>query len=271
MGEEVYIPASARNLKDIKFPQIRLGLQGSPGTGKTTGALTFPNPLILALEPGYKNWVGQDIPMVPFWDQDWVKEYEKGKFKQAKEGKLFDNVRDALIYFLKNECLKMKHGQTLVFDSWSAFQTYESYQTDLDPHATRAGKVDDFYPYQKKIEYATEVMTLLCSMKCHVVVTFHESQIRDTETGRLLDQVAPLMQGKFVAEIKRFFPDYYRCIAEDKKDPAGKVISTDYKWQVRTDSKFVAKSTLNVPEGQFFVEPHFNVFTKYAKTTAPAN
>ena len=29
------------------IPQIRMGLIGAPGTGKTTFALTFPNPLVI--------------------------------------------------------------------------------------------------------------------------------------------------------------------------------------------------------------------------------
>ena len=50
---EQYIPKGAVSLNTITVkPQIRLGLQGYSGTGKTWAALTFPNPIVLNLDRG---------------------------------------------------------------------------------------------------------------------------------------------------------------------------------------------------------------------------
>src|SRR5437762_13522862 len=100
----MYIPEKTFNLKDMQFPQIRLGLLGEPACGKTYSALTFPNPIVLDFDGGLTAYAGQDISVIPFYDPEWVTNYgfpRKDKTKQP-------NRKAALLKFLNEEGIKLE-------------------------------------------------------------------------------------------------------------------------------------------------------------------
>ncbi len=241
-----------------EFPQIRLLIQGEPASGKTTSALTFPNPIVIDGDNGLTNFAGKDIIYYPLHDYDWVIKYiEKDPTKVGAQ----PNRRDAILKILREDSLKMTSEQTLICDGWTAFQSAFDFQTDVEPALTKGGKVDDYAFWAKKIEYSEKIMIYLCSLKCHVVVTCHEARVRDPNTGQLLEKSQPLMQGKFYSQMKRWFTDCFRMIVEETKDKTGKVTGSEYFWQIKSDNKFDAKTRLNIDE--FKVEPHFKVFEQY--------
>ena len=257
----MHIPTVAQNLKTQKFPQIRLGLQGAPCTGKTTSALTFPNVLVLDCDSGLTRFSGMDIIQVPIYDAKWVEDYGYPPKKTGAQ----PNRRDAVLKFLREEALKMTSEQTLFLDSWTSLQTFFDQQQELEPKMTKEGKIDDFDFWAKKIEYSEKLMVYLCSLKCHVVVSFHEMSIRDPKSGQLLEKLAPLMQGKFLAQIKKWFTDFFRMVVEEEQDKTGKVIKSNYYWQVCSDNQFDSKTRLSFPEGTFKVKPDFSVFEQYKR------
>ena len=258
----MHIPKVAENLVNKHFPQIRLGLQGEPASGKTTSALTFPNPIVLDCDNGLTKFSGKDILHIPIYDPEWCKEYG---CKVADRGAQQPNRRDAITKFLKEDGLKLTAEQTLIIDSWTSLQTFFDQQQETEPKITKTGMIDDFDFWAKKLEYSEKIMVYLCSLKCHVVVCFHELKVRDPKTGQLLDKAAPLMQGKFVAQIKKWFTDFFRCLVEEKKDKEGKVIGATYWWQVSSDNTFDAKTRLTFPEGTFKITPSFDIFKQYAR------
>lgn len=257
----MHIPKDSVNLKVQKFPQIRLGLQGAPCTGKTTSALTFPNPLVLDCDNGLTRFAGTDIIHIPIYDPEWVEKYGYAAKKPGAQ----PNRRDAILRFLREEALKMTNDQTLIVDSWTSMQTFFDQQQELEPKVTKEGKIDDFDFWAKKIEFSEKVMVYLCSLKCHVVVTFHEMSIRDPKSGQLLEKLAPLMQGKFLAQIKKWFTDFFRMIVEEETDSKGKVTKSNYFWQVCSDNAFDSKTRLDFPEGTYRVKPSFDIFEAYRK------
>jgi hypothetical protein len=263
MTTELYLPSNIRNLKDQKTPQFRIGLQGPPGTGKTTSALTFPNPLVLNYDAGLVAWVGKDLPEVPFYDEEYVsKELKCPPSKPNARA----NRKEALLKWLREHGLKMREGQTAVFDSWSSIQDAFDEEQALHPKVTKTGEIDSYDFWGKKVDYSQEVMNLICSMKCNVVVTFHEIQTRDPQSGKLLDKTAPLMQGKFVAELKRFFNGFFRMITEEKKNNKGQVIGCEYYWQVKSDNNFDAKNGgFDFPDEVFRIKPEYSELIKYKK------
>ena len=74
MTEEIYKPSGSINLSESQTkPQIRLGIQGPPGSGKTWAALTFPNPVIINLDRGLGAHAGRsDVIDVPFYSGSFV-------------------------------------------------------------------------------------------------------------------------------------------------------------------------------------------------------
>lgn len=231
-------------LAEIEVAPIQLGLQGPPGSGKTTAALTFPNPVVLDFDKGLQAHVGREgARTVPFYSADWVLSYMGGKFKPTLQGAT-PNRRDALKHWLDNEARKLRADETLILDSWSAVQDAFDMETRLVPRHTKKGEIDDYAFWDDKIEYARYIFVTLQGLRCHSIVTFHETKVRDPKNGILLEKIEPLMQGKFVARIKQFFSDYYRCSCEssDTKDAAGKAaVKHNYLWQVNSNSMFDAK------------------------------
>lgn len=260
---DLYIPPNTDSLKDKQQPQIRLGLQSWPGCGKTHSALTFPNPFVIDLDNNLQAYFGQDIPNLPIWNSEFV--VARG-YPPTKVGGQ-PNRRDFLLKFLREDGLKFKPNQTLIIDSWTRLQAAIDAQVNMEPKYTKTGSIDEYDFWAKKLEYSREFMSLLCSVKCHVVVTFHEMAERDPKTGVLLDKVRPLQQGKFLAELASYFSYYFRCISEEEKDNMGKVVKTKYWWQVASDNTFeaIARPAFIDKEGKqiFRVEPHFDSFTKY--------
>ncbi len=255
----MHIPEKSLNLKTTSFPQIRLGLCGEPCSGKTTSALTFPNIIVADFDGGLTRFSGENITFIPFYDEEWICNYG---FRPTKP-KATANSRDAFLKFLEEDVLKMSADQTLLLDSWTALQNAFDLQQELEPKVTKEGKLDDFHFWAKKIEYAEKIVVRLKACKCHVVVTFHEDKVRDKNTGQLLDKIAPLMQGKFVAQLKSHFTDFFHMLCEEEKDKEGKVTKCNYFWQIASNNRVDIKTRLTFPEGTFKVEPHFRVFEQY--------
>ena len=112
----LYIPSTASTIKHD--PLIRLGLQGDPGTGKTTAAATFPNPIFLDFDNQLTSLAERkDILRVPFYDKNFVKDVLKVNPVNG-----VNDSRNGLIKWLANELHKFTQEQTIVLDSWTAMQ-----------------------------------------------------------------------------------------------------------------------------------------------------
>lgn len=261
----MYIPQNSHNLKDTKFKQIRLGLLGESGTGKTFSALTFPNPVVADFDGNLVGHKGKDIVVLPFHDHEWVLAQPKGKATQVNAG---PNRRDALLTWMKTEAIKLEAEQTLILDSWSTIQDAFDIQTEIEPAINSEGKVDTFAFWDRKLDFSRDILTACKSLKCHVVVTFHEFKIRDPKTNQLMDKIGPMMQGKFVTKLGLYFTDFFRCHAVSKykidankklvlDEVTGKQIveSTTWLWQTKPDSQVNCKTRMI--DCEMFVEPNF--------------
>lgn len=241
------------NLKDMTtIPQIMLGIQGPPCSGKTWAACSFPNPIVADFDRGVSALKGKDIRVVPFYDEQYVVETLKANKKQFTiEGipTLAINRRDAFRRWLTEFATKLTPTDTLIIDSWTSLMNAFDLMTEAEPAYTAKGNVDEFAFWRRKIMWSTDVIEQLKGLKCNVVVNFHEVQMRDKTTGILLDKVQPLMEGKFVAELKVHFTDFFRQHAMSKlkidgkpQDVNGKNIDKDgWYWQVKSDATFDAK------------------------------
>lgn len=261
-----YIPTKSVNLKDVVESRIRLGILGEPGTGKTTAALTFPNPVDLDFDNGLSNFLGQNVISVPFHDYTYVSQTLGYPPKQTGAQ---PNRRDAVLKFLREEAIKLETDQTLVLDSWSTLQDAFDVQTALEPAYTKQMTIDEYDFWARKIEFSRNVCTYLMSLKCNVVVIFHEQKVRDNKTQQILDKIAPVMQGKFVTQLKVYFPDFFRAVVQEQKrkdEKTGKEFreKVNYLWQVKSDSLFDAKSTLKkVPENQVYIPATYQSYIEH--------
>lgn len=261
-----FVSQFAIALNQFTQPKVMMAIQGPGGSGKTTSALTFPSPIIVAaFEPGLEEHRHrEDVFEVQFYNPEVTDQMNGGKYKaHATKSDAQSNKKDAFIWWLKNEGLKIPKGNTFLLDSWSSMQDGFDIETTANPSITKKGSEDGYAFWAEKNEYSLEVMSFLYSMKCNVVVTFHEIQNRDKTTGALLEKIQPLMQGKFFTQLKRFFPYFYRMLSIEKKDKEGKEVGCEFFWQIKSSNSFDAKTGITVPDDVFKIAPTYQEFSKY--------
>jgi len=283
---ELYIPPDTYTLEHAYSSQVRLGIYGRPGSGKTWAALTFPNPVVLNLDNKLGAHLGRkDVTVVPLNDPEYIWNVLKVSNEPYKYGrhstnnpKLPSNRRDAVIKWLSEHGAKLIPEQTLILDSWTSLQNSFHEQQDLEPAYTAQNKVNDFHPWMEKIKYSARVCKLLEGLKCNVVVTFHEHAERDIKSGELLDSFQPLMQGKFIAELAGHFTDFFRARVIPKFNvkkeqvvinapPGGDYAiqeDREFFWQIRQDVESESQTTSLTKVGNFkYIKATYEEFCKW--------
>lgn len=275
---ELYTPDYAVNLQNETQSKLMVGLQGPTKSGKTTSALTFPNPFVVDFDGNLTGHLGKNILSAPFYKKDWcMEQYSKlGAKKNLGINLHIINRRDLFQLWLEKEANKLSPEQTLIVDSWTTVQDAFDIQTALEPVYTKKGEIDDFAFWATKIDYCTKICSALAELKCRVVVTFHEQFQVDKEkqpTGK----IEPLMQGKFTNKLALYFTDFFRCRVLPVKDKSnkqvyaedGKTPLVEYVWQTKPDGFSDCGSRLhNVP---MFVPQHYSIFEKYATQNLPVS
>lgn len=279
---ELYIPKDAYSMADCVNPgQIRLGVQGPPGGGKTYGALTAPNCIVADIDRGLKSHEGRsDIICVPFWDGAFCDRWEK------RAGIVNPpNRRNALIRWLEKEATKFSEEQTLVIDSNRQVEIAFHSQYNVEKTPAANGKYNSFEEWTKKIEYFQELGVLYKSLKCNVIYLVHEVPARNDENQII--GLKPALTGSAGDTLASDFTDWFRavCVAKpvtemDKTNlktkyglegksleeaMANSTNQTIYLWQTQGDMLFQAKTTLvNQPK---YVPANWSVFSKYKRFT----
>ena len=235
---QIYIPPNCRTLDSLagQQQQIRLGIQGFPGCGKTWAALTFPNPIVLNLDKGLGAHIGRkDVIEIPFYDF---------RFSGGKIG-----LKDKLVEWLEREGPKLTQAQTLIFDSLSCLETsyHNWFEANKMSFLTKGGKVDDFAEYQVKKKYCAEIFdTAFKSFKFNIVLLCHEAERADKPTavgqpGEYTGKIRPLLTGAYGDTIVKDFTDWFRQHAGEKpKDYSALTPESLAAWGMKTPVEFKA-------------------------------
>lgn len=281
MTTDTYIPPNCRPLSaDTSKQQIRFGIQGFPGTGKTWSSLGFPNPIVLNLDRGLGAHQGRsDVNEIPF-------------YQQSFGGKPYE-IKDKLVEWLGNHGPKFTENQTLVIDSLSSLEAaYHSWYKVNEMSiavSSKSGKVNDFAEWQIKEQFFNEIHVLIKSFKCDVILLAHESERADKPTtigqpGLYTGKIRPFLSGKFGDIIIREYTDWFRAhsckkptepkpetlaafrmTAKEFKDMCDSFVGdTLYYWQTQGDDLFNAKasSLVNPP---LYIPATFAAFSKYKR------
>jgi AAA domain len=235
---EMYTPPLAQKSAPVTW---RIGIQGAPGSGKTTSALTFPNPLVI----DFDHKLPPDVPCIPMWNHEFI----KTELKVVPRGKR-QNVRDAVKYFLKDHGPKFEEDQSLILDSWTFFQNSllaqvtEEYEMDVKAGNIKPNKFQIWSDYQNANR---EICELLKGLRCNVIVLFHE-QIERDEQGDPTGKIMPLQSGAFKDQLQGHFTDFFRMLKAPKMlDATGKPVvingqvqfdekeNNGFYWQVQGD------------------------------------
>lgn len=187
------------DISNLKLPGQRpasdfnhiIGIQGEPNTGKTTAAVSWPNPLLLDFDkkcpPG--------VQTIPFWDASWIHQYMNTK------APLFANRKQALIKWLRDAGPNLPTDMTLVVDSYTAIEHgYQEYVNQnrmlfmTKPDNQGNQEYNQRAMFMDKFNYNIELFALLKSTPCPVVLTFHE-QIARNEKGQPTGKFRTVVSG----------------------------------------------------------------------------
>jgi hypothetical protein len=282
MSNPIYIPAGCKTLEvQTGRAQIRLGLQGFPGTGKTWSALTFNNPIVANTDRGLGAHQGRkDVVDVPFYDI---------KFAGRPE-----TAKDVLIRWLETEAIKLTNEQTLVWDSLTATEVlYHLWFRDNEQKLayTKNGQKDSFVEWSLKTKFFEELFALFKSLSCDIVIISHESEQQDKSTtpgqpGGYSGKIRPLYTGAMKDKLTKDFTDWFRQLscAKPKDDALTPEVLANWKmtkdefkamlntfpgttlyfWQSQGDDLFDAKasSLVNPPK---YLPATFSAFAKYMR------
>lgn len=275
-----YTSPYTRNLKDQAVSQLRVGIQGIQGIGKTWSALTFPNPTVLNLDRGLVSRIGENLNEIPLYDGKFVNEEMKvpnNNDKNIIDPARHPNRRDAVRRFLHLEGPKYKKGQTLILDSWTSLQNNFDFQQEYEPKYTIKGDIDGFAFWAAKLKYSTEIAEMLKTLEADVVVCIHESFERNEKDQ--ITGIGPLMQGKFRDQFSCHFTDWYRqvcwSLTDSRINKAEMEIIKQYPncikngmcyiWQVIKDEIFLSckNHMKKLPEGVRYLPADYSIIKKY--------
>lgn len=273
----MYIPEHSENLAKLpegKKAQMRILLQGAPGTGKTYAAMTFPNIVTLDFDNKMNAHVGKNIVRIPFFDADFV----ASKLKFSNGLKRQPNRKDALKYWLSEHGPKLSPDQTLVLDSWTKVQDAYTYQhTEVDKFISKKDGEEDTWAFWRiLVQYCTEIFNALAALPCnYVVIICHEQAQRDPKSGQLIAKIEPLQTGQFCAKMSSYVTDTWRQCVFDRIDKDGKPIykknaegkdtkekEVEWYWQLRSSGEVNLNCSLS-REIPMFIPASFQELQKY--------
>ena len=276
----MFIPPNSTKLEDLS-DRRRVAIQGAGGTGKTTAALTFPNPIVVDIDNSVDlnnaRAVGIDpstVTVLPFYRED----YQKTIMAVNRP-----NVKDCFEKWLEENIRKFAPEQTVIIDSWTFLQDAFDKFTPI-PIAKQSGAEDRMSWWGMKADWSQEILTTLQSAQCNIVMIFHEVEERD-DKGRLTGKVKPMMQGRFADKLQNYFPYWFRQFTLDKITDREKQEAEikamgisrgvfeeiqnssapyrpSYIWQTVTSN--LAKCKTKIPFARF-IPAHYKVFVETSK------
>lgn len=276
----MYKPNGCKTLAEVKEAQIRLGIQGYSGVGKSWSALTFPNPVVLNLDRGLGAHIGRsDVIDVPLYDPAYCRTINPAFARSSQ-------LKDTILMWFDKEAKKLEPDQTLIVDGGTGLQNAFHKWMDENPVYSQQGKVDDYAPWKLKLVFFGDICERIKTLKCHVVYISHESEKKD-KSGEYTGKIRPLLTGQFQDQLGSHFTDWVRQFSVDKpkldkiddkmlvewkmtKEEFVLMLdtyprNTIYYWLLESDNAFDGKvsSLVNFPR---FIPANYQSFSKYRRT-----
>lgn len=221
---------------------------GEPFSGKTTSALTFPNPVVL----NFDNKVPKGTQVIPFHDDKFV----DSLYPRANPA-LPANRRDAFLKWLGANIGKLDASQTLILDSLTTLDTAFHMQTE---NVENAGAKNKFEVWTIKLKYMNTIIQLLKNAASNVVLIAHTQPEYD-EAGNPTGKVKPLIGGSFADKIGAFCTDMFRQVVTTDAATKRRV----YQWKIKPDRVFNSNTFLNLPADREVIPADYREFKKLAE------
>jgi hypothetical protein len=245
---DIFIPPGATNTKDITIGRRYICLMGLPGSGKTyTTLMTSPNPIAALFENAItdERIIKKNIPTLDFYKPEWT----ENVYKQKSPILAFNE-------FLKSDAKKLTINQTLLISSLSSYDDVLKEYLWSKVKTTTSGEKDVFAYYGDMLDWYTDLLSTIGKLSCHVVLEAHIDK-NFNKDGAVIG-ILPMVEGKTRLKMGRHFTDIVMQVTKEKK--VGEKVTTDYLWQVKSDSLFTAKCRKNIDT--LYIPADFNELLK---------
>ena len=173
---------------------------GFPKSGKTTFALSFPNPLLI----NFDNNNPDGISEIPLWDVEFVD-------KMAPRVGPSPNFRDATIKVFR-DLPSLSPEITVIVDSITTMEAMLSVQQDTDPSPrSKDGKTEDTQAlFGDRLTFYQNVFVALNRFPGVAIVLAHQSQELDKD-GLQTGRIHPAITGQMKTKMAGFFTDFWQA------------------------------------------------------------
>ena len=197
-------------------------LYGSPACGKTTGALTFPNPLVVDFD---NNLPVGTSRVIQFWKDEFV-----DKIIPRTNPKFPANRRDALLIVLADLARDLPAGHTIVIDSLTRIESTYNMQEEVEPkpRSIKSGEVDGHALFRKRLIYFDTLFTMLTGCAANVVFIAHQQADRN-DKGEVVQQLRPALMGQMGEKL----PGYFSCVLQACRKQDMTTKNVEYLWRIR--------------------------------------
>ena len=219
-------PTLAKYMTTSGAQKIFALIYGPPVSGKTTGALTFPSPVIIDIDhnlrPGIPN-------VIPLWDDAFV-----DKIKPRINPAFPANRRDALLLILADLARSLPADHTIIVDSLTRLETWYNTQESLEPkpRSKKTGEEDGFEMFRKRLTYFEALFTMFTNCAANVVMLVHQQQDRD-EKGQVTGQIKPSLQGQIGEKMPGYFPIVMQAVRKTAPGQPGAEPKVEFLWRIR--------------------------------------
>ena len=217
-------------LNNTEPSPVRLLLQGTSGSGKTTSALTFPNLLIV----DFDNKLGDhrhraDVQVLPFHSKSFI---EKLLLKEKLETNVMlgGQLNSAIMFsqWLKKNVETIPADMTLVVDSGNMLVTALDVMIEATDKKKDDGEsVNKFASWGRKLTLLNELLTHIKKLKCKFIWIAHEAMSLDQD-GNSSGKWNPLISGATKDNFPGNFTHRFRQTAEENKTTK----EIEYWWQI---------------------------------------
>jgi len=251
----MFIPNNALNNKSLTQTINRVLILGDPGEGKTTSALSFPNPLVIDFDNQLAKFrESHEFNSLPFHDVEWV----EANFKTR-------NRPQALLTFLKTDGKKLATEQTVILDSLSILNDHvQKWLWDSCPMSKQDKTEKDGFAYWDSIlDYYVELHNALIVMPCNIAVCAHLKPVYH-KTNSMITGYKPVVEGSFSQRIGSYYTDVVRCCVKAKLGPEVKdnrTMNVQYLWQIHSDEYVQCKSSRK-DKSLMYVEANYKELLK---------
>lgn len=198
-------------------------IYGPPITGKTTGARTFPDPVIV----DFDNNLPPDVAnVVPMWDPKFIESL--GYKSKCVKDVPYPNRRGALIKVLADLMATRPAGSTIIIDSLTRIESWYNLQEDNEaqPISAKTGNVDSQALWRTRLAWFDGLFNMCVASPQHIIFIAHQQQERD-DKGNVVSQIRPALMGQIGEKLPGLFP---YCMQAVRRKAGDKL---EYVWRIK--------------------------------------